>query len=117
MVEALSDVTLCMSARNGFWDIFRNQPSIAFDVTWLGAHEESLVDDGLLSAGRRGCRCRRRTSPTRSACRTCTRTARCRRCARGLFALEDRARCILDAPGLARLARIGPQPPEPRPLL
>lgn len=52
-IEALTDVVLCVFARERFWDIYQGHPRLAFDVTWLGAREESLVDDGLLSAGRR----------------------------------------------------------------
>ena len=52
-VEALTDVTLCLFSRDRVWDIFRLQPQLAFDVTWLGAREEGMVDDALLSAGRR----------------------------------------------------------------
>ncbi len=52
-VEALTSVTLCAFARDRTWDIFRQFPSLGFDLTWLCAHEERLVDDGLLSVGRR----------------------------------------------------------------
>ena len=52
-VEALTDATLCMFSRDRVWDIFREQPQLAFDLTWLGAQEERLVDDALLSTGRR----------------------------------------------------------------
>jgi CRP-like cAMP-binding protein len=52
-VDALTDVRLCLFARDRVWDIFRQQPQIAFDVTWLSAREEGLVDESLLSAGRR----------------------------------------------------------------
>ncbi len=52
-VEALTDVRLCVFSRDRIWDIFREQPSIAFDVTWLSAREERIVDESLLSAGRR----------------------------------------------------------------
>ena len=52
-IEALTDVVLCVFARERVWAIFRDHPRIAFDITWLGAREEALVDDGLLSAGRR----------------------------------------------------------------
>jgi CRP-like cAMP-binding protein len=52
-VDALTDVRLCLFSRDRVWDIFRQQPSIAFDVTWLSAREEGLVDESLLSAGRR----------------------------------------------------------------
>jgi CRP-like cAMP-binding protein len=31
----------------------RQQPRLGFNITWLTAHEESLVDEHLLSVGRR----------------------------------------------------------------
>lgn len=52
-VEALTDVTLCCFSRDRIWEIFRLFPQLAYDVTWLGAQEESLVDDNLFSVGRR----------------------------------------------------------------
>ena len=52
-VEALSDVTLCVFRRDALWALHRAAPSIGFDITWLAAQEESLVDDNLLSVGRR----------------------------------------------------------------
>ena len=52
-IESLTDVVLCCFSRERVWEIFRDHPRIAFDVTWLGAREEALVDDGLLSTGRR----------------------------------------------------------------
>ena len=55
-IEALNDVVLCVFSRARIWDVFHDHPDLAFDVTWLGAREESLVDDGLVSAGRRSAR-------------------------------------------------------------
>lgn len=52
-VEALSDVSLCVFQRDALWALHSAAPSIGFDITWLAAHEESLVDDNLLSVGRR----------------------------------------------------------------
>lgn len=52
-VEALTDVTLCAFDRGAMWEVFRNYPAMALDLTWLGAREESMVDDALLTAGRR----------------------------------------------------------------
>jgi CRP/FNR family transcriptional regulator len=52
-IEAVTDVTLCVFARDGLWDLFRNYPSLGYDVTWLSAREEGFVDDNLLTAGRR----------------------------------------------------------------
>jgi CRP-like cAMP-binding protein len=52
-VEALTDVELCLLPRHKVWSLFGQMPELAFDLTWLGAREESYVDDNLLSAGQR----------------------------------------------------------------
>ena len=52
-IEALTDVELCLLPRHKVWDLFGQMPDLAFDVTWLGAREESSVDENLLSAGQR----------------------------------------------------------------
>jgi len=52
-VEALTNVTLCVFPRDGLWQMFRDHPQLGYDVTWLASREESLVDEGLLTAGRR----------------------------------------------------------------
>ncbi len=52
-VEALTDVQLCKLPRRKVWALFGEMPGLAFDVTWLGAREESLVDENLTSVGRR----------------------------------------------------------------
>ena len=52
-IEAVTDVSLCVFPRDGLWDLFREYPSLGYDVTWLSAREEGFVDDNLLSAGRR----------------------------------------------------------------
>ena len=52
-IEAVTDVTLCVFKRDGLWDLFRNYPSLGYDVTWMSAREEGFVDDNLLTAGRR----------------------------------------------------------------
>jgi CRP/FNR family transcriptional regulator, anaerobic regulatory protein len=52
-VEALTDAVFCAFERNALWEVFRGFPELAFDVTWLGAHEEHIVDEALLSVGRR----------------------------------------------------------------
>src|ERR1043166_1985202 len=51
--ETLTEVQLCLLPRRRVWSLFGNMPELAFDVTWLGAREESHVDENLLSAGRR----------------------------------------------------------------
>jgi len=52
-VQALTDVMLCVFQRDSLWELHRSAPQLGFSVTWLTAHEESVVDDALLSVGRR----------------------------------------------------------------
>ena len=52
-IEALTDVELCLLPRRDIWALFGQMPELAFDVTWLGSHEESYVDENLTSVGRR----------------------------------------------------------------
>jgi CRP-like cAMP-binding protein len=52
-VEAITEVQLCLLPRRKVWSLFENMPELSFDVTWLGAREESHVDESLTSAGRR----------------------------------------------------------------
>ena len=52
-VQALSDAVLCVFQRDVLWELHRSAPTLGFAVTWLTAHEESVVDDTLLSVGRR----------------------------------------------------------------
>lgn len=52
-VEALTPLTLCVFQRERLEDLFRNHPGLAFDVTWLAAREERILDDHLLSLGQR----------------------------------------------------------------
>lgn len=52
-VQALTDVQVCRFARDAVWTLHRELPSLGYDVTWLSANQNSLVDDNLLSVGRR----------------------------------------------------------------
>ncbi len=52
-VVTLTDSVFCVFQRDALWELHRQQPSMGFNITWLTAHEESLVDDTLLSVGRR----------------------------------------------------------------
>jgi CRP-like cAMP-binding protein len=52
-VEALTPLTLCVFPRQKMWDLYSRVPSLAFDITWLAAREEQLVDEHLVSVGRR----------------------------------------------------------------
>src|SRR5215210_5722283 len=52
-VEALTDTMLCVFPREKLWSLYTDHPTLAFDVTWIAAREEQMLDEGLLSVGRR----------------------------------------------------------------
>lgn len=52
-VEALSNMELCVFERDRFDDLYGKAPTLAFDLTWIAAREEQILDDHLLSIGRR----------------------------------------------------------------
>jgi CRP-like cAMP-binding protein len=52
-VEALTDLMLCVFPREKLWDLYSHYPALAFDITWLAAREEQMLDDNLLNVGRR----------------------------------------------------------------
>lgn len=52
-VEALTQVQACVFPLKRLWDLYSQHPSLGFDVTWLCAHEELIVDENLLTVGRR----------------------------------------------------------------
>ncbi|MGV8855567.1 MAG: Crp/Fnr family transcriptional regulator [Devosia sp.] len=52
-IEALSTLVLCVFQRDRLHELFRNHAGLAYDITWLAAREERMLDDHLLSLGRR----------------------------------------------------------------
>jgi CRP/FNR family transcriptional regulator len=52
-VQAATDAVLCVFPQGGLWELFRNHPSLGYDVTWLAAREENMLDENLLTTGRR----------------------------------------------------------------
>ena len=52
-VDASSDMTLCVFDRRKLWALFSEFPSLAYDLTWLASREEMLLDEHLVSLGRR----------------------------------------------------------------
>ena len=52
-VEALTNVVLCVFPRSKLWDLYSRFPSLAFDLTWLAAREEQVIDENLVNVGRR----------------------------------------------------------------
>jgi CRP-like cAMP-binding protein len=55
-IEALTDVELCVFSRRKIWKLFEHMPQLAFELSWLGAREENLVDEALTSVGQRTAR-------------------------------------------------------------
>ena len=52
-VEALTPLVLCVFSRKRLYELYGKFPSLAFDITWLAAREEQLIDEHLVSLGRR----------------------------------------------------------------
>ena len=52
-VEALSPMLLCVFERDQLYELYRNHPGLAYDITWLASREEQMLDENLLSVGRR----------------------------------------------------------------
>jgi CRP/FNR family transcriptional regulator, anaerobic regulatory protein len=53
-VEATSDMILCVFDRKRLWELFRDQPGRAFDLTWLAAVEEHFLGERLAVLGQMG---------------------------------------------------------------
>ncbi len=51
--EALTGMLLCVFERDRLWELYQSQPSLAFDLTWIAAREERMLDEHLLSVGQR----------------------------------------------------------------
>jgi CRP-like cAMP-binding protein len=52
-VEALSPMLLCVFERDNLHQLYRNHPGLGYDITWLASREERMLDENLLSVGRR----------------------------------------------------------------
>ncbi|MCB5187176.1 Crp/Fnr family transcriptional regulator [Methylobacillus caricis] len=52
-VQALTPVTLCELDKNKLWQLYERHPALAYDITWLCAQEEHIVDDNLMNVGAR----------------------------------------------------------------
>lgn len=55
-VEAVTSTTLCVFARDRFFEMVASQPRLAFDMTWLAAHEEAALEEHIVSLGQRNAR-------------------------------------------------------------
>ena len=52
-VEALTDVLLCVFPRDRLWEFYQRDPRLGYALTWLSASQERIVDENLLTNGRR----------------------------------------------------------------
>lgn len=52
-VEALSGLVLCVFERGKLMELYSRHPGLAYDITWLASREERMLDENLLSIGRR----------------------------------------------------------------
>jgi len=52
-IEALTDCALCVFQHDSLWAMFRENPRLGYDITWLAAHQEGHLDQNLLTTGRR----------------------------------------------------------------
>lgn len=51
--EALTPMRLCIFERARLAELYKLYPSLAYDMTWIAAREERILDEHLLSVGRR----------------------------------------------------------------
>lgn len=52
-IATLTNAVFCVFQRNALWKLYQHSPETGFNITWLTAREQSMVDDGLLSVGQR----------------------------------------------------------------
>lgn len=52
-IEALSASILCVFERGRLLELYSKHPGLGYDITWLAAREERMLDENLLSVGRR----------------------------------------------------------------
>lgn len=52
-VELLTEAMLCRFPGDRLFDLYKTHPGLGYDVTWLAAHEELIVDENLVSVGQR----------------------------------------------------------------
>lgn len=55
-IETLTDMTLCVFQRADMLRLFQDQPSLGFTVVWHASREERMLDEHLVSLGRRTAR-------------------------------------------------------------
>ncbi|APZ53096.1 Crp/Fnr family transcriptional regulator [Salipiger abyssi] len=52
-IEAVTEMRLCVFRREDLWTLFRTQPALAYDVTWIAAAEEHFLGETVATLGQR----------------------------------------------------------------
>jgi CRP/FNR family transcriptional regulator, anaerobic regulatory protein len=52
-VEAATPMVLCVFDRNSLWSLYQNNPSRAYDLTWIAAVEEHFLGETVATIGQR----------------------------------------------------------------
>ncbi|EKF41971.1 Crp/Fnr family transcriptional regulator [Nitratireductor indicus] len=52
-VEALSSMVLCVFEKAELFSLYERFPALAYDITWMASREECMLDENLLTVGRR----------------------------------------------------------------
>lgn len=52
-VRAITPMRLCSFARKRLWEMFRDQPARAYDLTWIAAVEEHFLGETIATLGQR----------------------------------------------------------------
>lgn len=52
-VEATTAMTLCVFDRTHLWQVYKEMPRRAYDLTWLAAVEEHFLGESMVALGRR----------------------------------------------------------------
>ncbi len=50
-IDATTDMVLCVFDRSELWNLFKQQPQQAYDLTWLTSIQEHFLGDALASIG------------------------------------------------------------------
>ena len=50
-IDATTDIVLCVFDRSELWNLFKQQPERAYDLTWLASMQEHFLGDALASVG------------------------------------------------------------------
>ena len=96
-VTAATPMVLCGFARDGLWEVFREQPARAYDLTWIGAVEEHFLGETIASLGQRDARERMAWA----LLRIWRRLAAVGLAREGVVPLPFRQQELADAPGLS----------------